>query len=800
ARALSIFSLCFLLNHLAASAPLAATLQTMEVEQLTFENEGGVYSLASSLADLVVVYDAGPIPQYLNMQAKFVGSMDDPVWVVRNVLLHDLSYEPPVEEIAARIHLEELGHVPETELFELLIGFTVTDTPVYDVDFAAWSVANPANQVMPVAQSSVVTGASSLATNQDTITSAAPNHATHTPAGQTIVYAHRGCTIPNLDLVSEGSGGQPQDWNGCVPAACANSLHWLRGQHHPAIDFPQEHREIFEHMNRLMNRNPPYKGVDAKTTARAKMDFIEAYGLPIRVKYQSAWDTGNVKSSSGASTAQDQDTGPYPTKEWLQQEAANGEDVEVNVSWLYKDGNGVTHWDGSHAVTLTGMGVTSGKPWIKFKDDQDQLTNNPRKLRHKESDLIDVGGALHVPGLDQDVQPNPPSGPTYKGTAYITSAVSESYDPSVQAPSTGKHFDRYCSSVKRTIPAGGKMRMEYPNEEDRCYNTTLYVIDRTHTPPKRKRIGPWNNNRGKTFHYHNPYPYPVTIELHNDDNAGGRKPYPGYTMGIHVIQPPTTSRALLEVTPLPNPETYGGFSLGADDGSWEEFSPVDLGPLVTVGPIVNDMYIDVVPSHLGELVATTELLVSTPVPAWNQFWEHLGLLVDVAVLVSPGDLFIECPSTGFVQTVSIAAAGRYEFDLGIMPSVPNFDLRLVAQNGLEFYLDCLGVPSMVEGTVVDAPPDRPAGLAYLGPIRPNPFNPQTNIHFYVPSAGDMSLAVYDIRGRRIRSLHDGHHDGGEFDLVWDGRDDAGRPVASGSYLCRMEVAGQVLSEKLTLVR
>ena len=69
---------------------------------------------------------------------------------------------------------------------------------------------------------------------------------------------------------------------------------------------------------------------------------------------------------------------------------------------------------------------------------------------------------------------------------------------------------------------------------------------------------------------------------------------------------------------------------------------------------------------------------------------------------------------------------------------------------------------------------------------PNPFNPTTSIAFQVPEGGaQVSLQIYDVSGRLVRTLVKGYEPSGSRTVVWDGRDDAGQPVAGGIYFSRM---------------
>ena len=82
----------------------------------------------------------------------------------------------------------------------------------------------------------------------------------------------------------------------------------------------------------------------------------------------------------------------------------------------------------------------------------------------------------------------------------------------------------------------------------------------------------------------------------------------------------------------------------------------------------------------------------------------------------------------------------------------------------------------------------------------NPFNPHTTIRFGLPHEGQMKLVIYDVRGRKVRTLFEGFHAAGTFQASWDGRDDAGHAVVSGAYLCKLQTGSEVLSRKMTLVR
>jgi parallel beta-helix repeat protein len=94
-----------------------------------------------------------------------------------------------------------------------------------------------------------------------------------------------------------------------------------------------------------------------------------------------------------------------------------------------------------------------------------------------------------------------------------------------------------------------------------------------------------------------------------------------------------------------------------------------------------------------------------------------------------------------------------------------------------------------------------AARPYLSPNFPNPFNPATAIQYRVPAPGGrVTLAIYDLSGRLVRTLVDGDKGGGEYTAVWRGLDDRGRQVGSGVYFYRLEVGDSKLERKMVMLK
>jgi len=83
---------------------------------------------------------------------------------------------------------------------------------------------------------------------------------------------------------------------------------------------------------------------------------------------------------------------------------------------------------------------------------------------------------------------------------------------------------------------------------------------------------------------------------------------------------------------------------------------------------------------------------------------------------------------------------------------------------------------------------------------PNPFNPTTTIAFALPEAADVNLVIYNILGQKVRTLVNGHMPAGYITTSWDGLDQNGRDVSSGTYIYRLEAAGHTFTRKMVFMK
>ena len=90
----------------------------------------------------------------------------------------------------------------------------------------------------------------------------------------------------------------------------------------------------------------------------------------------------------------------------------------------------------------------------------------------------------------------------------------------------------------------------------------------------------------------------------------------------------------------------------------------------------------------------------------------------------------------------------------------------------------------------------------LLPNYPNPFNPSTRIAFTIGQGAPrlVTVRVYDMLGRLVRTLLQEVRSSGTYDLIWNAKDDLGHQVASGMYVARLSAGEFTAARTMTLLR
>jgi hypothetical protein len=235
-------------------------------------------------------------------------------------------------------------------------------------------------------------------------------------------------------------------------------------------------------------------------------------------------------------------------------------------------------------------------------------------------------------------------------------------------------------------------------------------------------------------------------------------------------------------------DTAGGFAEPL--GNLDEFggAVADLGDADGSGPSVRAMAVGAIGDDDGGsgrgCVYVLYLAANGTVLAYQKISDTQGNLP--AGLLGDGDEF--GGSAAGLGDINGTADGALALAVGCA-----FDDDGGADRGAVYVLHLEGPAA------TDAAPSPGALGLHLSAARPNPFNPQTTIAFAVETPGRLALDVWDASGRRVRRLADADFTAGQHRVVWDGLDDHGRAVASGTYYYALSVRGQVVTAARTAV-
>ena len=123
----------------------------------------------------------------------------------------------------------------------------------------------------------------------------------------------------------------------------------------------------------------------------------------------------------------------------------------------------------------------------------------------------------------------------------------------------------------------------------------------------------------------------------------------------------------------------------------------------------------------------------------------------------------------------------------------NGEVDIYAQNG-PFTLTIDGVQLNINDN--DLIPDEFTLYANY----PNPFNPTTTISYDLPEQAQVTLGIYDLLGKKIKTLVNQSQDAGNKIAMWDGTDDLGRQVSAGVYLYQIQAGEFTQTRKMLLLK
>ena len=112
-----------------------------------------------------------------------------------------------------------------------------------------------------------------------------------------------------------------------------------------------------------------------------------------------------------------------------------------------------------------------------------------------------------------------------------------------------------------------------------------------------------------------------------------------------------------------------------------------------------------------------------------------------------------------------------------------------------------GSSNIVTTSIVSVDDVQALPTAYgLSQNYPNPFNPTTSIEFALPQASEVSLEIYNLLGQKVRTLISGYVAAGYINTSWDGLDQNGKDLSSGTYIYRLQTGDMSFSKKMVLMK
>ncbi len=172
----------------------------------------------------------------------------------------------------------------------------------------------------------------------------------------------------------------------------------------------------------------------------------------------------------------------------------------------------------------------------------------------------------------------------------------------------------------------------------------------------------------------------------------------------------------------------------------------------------------------------------------------------------PGNVWglFKAPDGGAIVPVDFSSGKSSAADVMVLPArrMATLDINgdgtveLIIQNSETGTVQVWGGSSL--STAVQE--EIRAAMLRLFQNYPNPFQDRTTIAYDVERPGAVTLVVYDLLGRAVRTLVDETQPVGHYQAAWDGRDAGGQPVASGTYFYRLRVGDRVSSKQAIRVR
>jgi len=181
-----------------------------------------------------------------------------------------------------------------------------------------------------------------------------------------------------------------------------------------------------------------------------------------------------------------------------------------------------------------------------------------------------------------------------------------------------------------------------------------------------------------------------------------------------------------------------------------------------------------------------------------EYWMIAGTIIDGDTIYVTVGLDSPLVTTGVFVTHDTLAAAAMEY--GVPEITYNWDV--FAYDGFEATPSSSG-PREIHVDVSDMLGIDGENLPTVFALHnnyPNPFNPVTNINYDIPEVSDVTLEIYNVMGQRVRTLVQGSHEPGRYQIRWNATNDLGQGLSSGMYIYRIQANDFVSVKKLVLMK
>jgi hypothetical protein len=239
------------------------------------------------------------------------------------------------------------------------------------------------------------------------------------------------------------------------------------------------------------------------------------------------------------------------------------------------------------------------------------------------------------------------------------------------------------------------------------------------------------------------------------------------------------SRASLRRTPTGAAKLFGTFTPGSDSGMFQKFDTEPGKDWRLSVYALNTCFEDAIRGDNAN-VALARIL----------FRDNGGTPIGGADVII-GDNSSPLGTWARYEVTATAPAGTDSVDAYIL-----FTQGPLLENGAIFVDDAAFTDQAPTG--IDDTPGKSSVTMYQNV--PNPFNPSTRISFDLESRENVTISVYDVKGRLVNTLLKGTLDAGPHSVDWDGTSAEGTRVSSGVYLYVLRTSTETISRRMVMLK